>query len=91
MGESKFDGKDLREAVRALIFDVLKGKKSGAKLEDIKEGVSLTGELDIDSLDLLQISATVEKKYKIRIPEEELRSMGELGAIVKVLKKYLPA
>lgn len=91
MGELNIGEKQLREVVRGLIFDALRGKRSAAKLEDIKDGVSLTTGLGIDSLDLLQIAATVEKKYKIRIPEEELRKMGDLGGIVKVVQKYLPA
>jgi acyl carrier protein len=84
------DDKELREVVRGLIADVLKHKKAKATIDDVKEGVSLTTTLGVDSLDLLQISATVEKKYKMRIPEEELKKMDELGGILKVVKAHLP-
>lgn len=85
------DDNELRDVVRGLIIDVLKRKKSKASPEDVKEGVSLTTGLGIDSLDLLQISATVEKRYKLRIPEEELKKMDDLGGILRVVKKHMPA
>lgn len=82
---------EIRRAVQELIAGVLNRKKVAKKPEEIKEGVSLTRELGIDSLDILQICATVEKKYKVKIPEEDLKKMDDLGAILAAVKKYLPA
>ena len=76
--------------MQELILEVLNRKKSSARLEDIKEGVSLTRDLGIDSLDVLQITATVEKRYKFRIPEEELKGMDDLKGILSAVSKYWP-
>lgn len=81
----------VRLAVQQLIADILKRKKVEKKPQDIVEGVSLTRDLGIDSLDILQLSATVEKKYKLRFPEEELRGMDDLGGIMKAIEKHWPA
>lgn len=86
----KFDQAAVRKAVQGLILDVLNRKKVKIGLEDIKEGVSLTTQLGIDSLDILQISATVEKKYRIKFPEEELPKLDDLGAIIKAVQKHWP-
>lgn len=82
---------DLPEIVRGLIAEALRRKKSAVKPEQIKEGASLTRDLGIDSLDILQITAMVEKRYKLRLPEEELKAMDDLGTIVRVLRKHLAA
>lgn len=87
---SGFDRDVVRKKVQQQIASVLKRKKAAIKPEDIREGVSLTLQLGIDSLDILQLAAGVEKEYKLRIPEEELRAMDDLGAILKVVEKYWP-
>jgi acyl carrier protein len=84
------DAQTIRSAVQELIADVLKRKKSKFKLEDVKAGVSLTRDLGIDSLDILQMTAVFEKKYQVRIPDEETKSLDELDGIVKTVTKYWP-
>lgn len=90
MTKVPFDRAAVREAVRQRIAEVLKKKKAKAGPEQIVEGVSLTLQLGIDSLDILQLAAQVEKDYGLRIPEEELRKMDDLGAVVDVVEKHWP-
>lgn len=85
-----FDRAAVREAVRQRIAEVLSKKKAKVGLEQIVEGVSLTMQLGIDSLDILQLATQVEKDYGLRIPEEELRKMDDLGAVVAVVEKHWP-
>ncbi len=85
-----FNKEDVRKATRQLIQDILTKKKSKAKPEDIVEGVSLVAQLGIDSLDILQIMAIVEKKYGLSIPDEELKDMDDLGGILKAVEKHWP-
>ena len=84
------DPQTIRSAVQEIIGDVLKRKKSKLTREDVKDGVSLTRDLGIDSLDILQMTAVFEKKYKVTIPDEETKSLDELGSIVKTVTKYWP-
>lgn len=86
-----FDRAAVREAVRQRIAEVLSKKKAKVGPEQIVEGVSLTMQLGIDSLDILQLATQVEKDYGLRIPEEELRKMDDLGAVVAVVEKHWPA
>lgn len=79
---------DIRRAVQELVLGILKRKKIEAKAEDVKEGVSLTRHLGIDSLDILQLSASVEKRYGLRFSEAEIRSMDDLGGILEVISKH---
>lgn len=79
---------DIRLTVQELIAGILKRKRVEIMPGDIKDGVSLTRELGIDSLDILQLSATVEKRYGLRFTEQEIRSMDNLEGILKTIKKY---
>jgi len=81
---------EIRRIVREMIFDVLQKKRSRFKLEDVKEGASLTRDLGIDSLDILQMTAICEKKFQLKLPDEESQSLDELGSIVKTIVKHWP-
>jgi len=85
------DQQQLRRSVQEIIFDVLKRKKSRFQLEDIKEGVSLTKTLGIDSLDILQLTAVCEKRFKLKVPDEETKNLDELGGIVATIARHWPS
>ena len=34
--------------------------------------------------------AALEKKYRVAVPDDETKSLDELGSIVKILTKYWP-
>lgn len=88
---AEYDEAEARREAQKLILEVLDRKKVKAKLEDIKEGVSLAADLGIDSLDVLQICFKVEKKFNLRFSEDEIKSMTDLGSILKTVKKRLTA
>lgn len=79
---------DTRAAVQELVLGILKRKKIEAGPEDVKEGVSLTRQLGIDSLDILQLSASIEKRYGLRFSEQEIRSMDDIGGILGIIQKH---
>lgn len=84
----KVDRKELRASIQKLIADVLKSKKVAMTPADIKEGVSLTKDLGIDSLDTLQLTAVVEKRYHLKFSDDEIRGMDDLDSIMKAVGKH---
>ena len=82
---------ELRGAVQGFVSEVLRGKRVVKKPEEIVEGLSFTRELGIDSLDILQMTATLEKRFKLKIPEGELKSMDDLGGVVSAVERNWPA
>lgn len=78
---------EVKETVQKLISDILARKRKPADPSKIVEGVSLTRDLGIDSLDILQMAAVVEKKYGIRFPEPELRKMDDIGGILAAVRR----
>lgn len=88
---SEFSEETVRNEARRVIMDVLRSKNLDVKPEEIKDGVSLTRQFGIDSLEGLEILATVEDKFHLTIPDEERKEMDDLAGIVRLAKKHWPA
>jgi acyl carrier protein len=75
--------------IRHLIAEQL-----GVAAEELAPEVSLTDELAVDSLDLLEIALTVEQEFGIVIPETEVatvRTYGDLLTAIEVTARGEPA
>ena len=79
------DPQEARRAVQELVVGALARKKVTIKPEDVKEGVSFMRDLGIDSLDVLQLTATVEKRFGVRIHEDDLKKIDDLASAVAAL------
>ncbi len=55
--------------------------------ELIRMNTSLTDELDIDSLDLVDLVMTVEDEFSIELPDEALEGMKTIGDLVKYIEE----
>jgi len=58
-------------------------------LKDLKEDADFTRDLGIDSMMALEIVASIEKKYRITIPEEKIPEVTSLGKIYRFLEEKL--
>jgi acyl carrier protein len=57
--------------------------------EQLREDARFVEDLGVDSMMALEIVASIEKKYKITIPEEEIPNIRSLNNVYEVLEKYL--
>ncbi len=57
--------------------------------EKLKEDAKFVEDLGVDSMMALEIVASIEKKYKVTIPEAEIPKMGSLKDIYALLKKVM--
>ncbi|WP_250284269.1 MULTISPECIES: acyl carrier protein [unclassified Frankia] len=73
-----------REELRALVADTL--ERSPAEVTDDADFV---GELDLDSLMALEIVVRLEKRYRIRVKDEEFASITSLNGIYDLLTAKL--
>jgi acyl carrier protein len=48
-------------------------------------------DLGVDSMMALEILVAIEKKYKIKIPEEKLPELTTLKSAIAIAKEYLPS
>jgi acyl carrier protein len=76
--------KEFEQEIREIIGEIIE-----VAPEEIGEDTNLVMELGADSMMALEILATIEKKFKIIIPEKELSNMITLSQIFKVVKSYM--
>ncbi len=73
-----------------MVFDKLKTiiiEEFEIEEELITMTTSLTDELDIDSLDLVDLVMTVEDEFSIELPDEALEGMKTIGDLVKYIEE----
>lgn len=78
------DTKKLENELRALIAEIVETEP-----EKITPTANFVEDLGMDSMMALEILAAIEKKYKIRIPEERLSHLRTLREAVEIMKLYL--
>ncbi|MBE1555095.1 acyl carrier protein [Sporosarcina limicola] len=72
------------EKVRAIIAEVLE-----VEIDEVKAETDLVEELDADSMMALEIMATIEKEFRVKIPENEIQNFTTLDAIIKIVEKEM--
>jgi acyl carrier protein len=73
-----------------MVFDKLKSiivEEFEIDENDITLNTSLTDELDIDSLDLVDLVMTVEDEFSLELPDEALEGMKTIGDLVKYIEE----
>ena len=71
------------EEVKEIMVDTL-----GCDEDKILPEASLADDLNIDSLDAVELLMAIEEKYGIKIPDEELGNMKKVSDIVTAVEKY---
>ncbi len=76
--------------IREVILDILSDIAPDDDLSDLKDDVSFREQLELDSMDFLDIVMELRKRHRIQIPEEsygELASMQSTVAYLEPLMK----
>ena len=75
---------NVEKEIRALVAEILEIDE-----EKITPNARFVEELGMDSMMALEILASVEKKYKIKISEEYLTKVTSLDNMVEIARKLL--
>ena len=62
--------------IRKEILDILENIAPDEDLSEIKDEVSFRDQLEMDSMDFLDIVMELRKRYRIQIPEEDYAELG---------------
>jgi len=81
---SPIDNSKLEKELKALIAEIVEIDES-----KITPEASFIEDLGMDSMMALEILASIEKKYKIKIPEENLTKITSLNKTLEVVNKFL--
>ncbi|MBM3244827.1 MAG: acyl carrier protein [Candidatus Omnitrophica bacterium] len=75
---------EIKKEVRKLISDITEVPE-----KDLKEDAKFVEDLGIDSMMALEIVASLEKKYKVVIPEDEIPNVRSLANVYQILEKLI--
>ena len=73
---------ETKERIIKLLSD-----KLGVAEINIKENDLLVGDLDMDSLDVVEAVMTIEKEFGLTLADSELNDIKTVGDIVKMVEK----
>jgi acyl carrier protein len=72
---------EVRTAVLNIISDIAMDEDT----TNLKDDVALRSQLDLDSMDFLDIVMELKKRYKIEVPQEDFPKLATLNSCVEYL------
>ncbi len=76
---------DIREAVLAILSDIAPDED----LSDLKPDVAFREQLEMDSMDFLDIVMELRKRYRIQVPEEDYPKLATMKSTVEYLEPLM--
>lgn len=73
------------EQVKQIVIDIIEEIAPDEDTSDIKHKVALRDQLDLDSMDFLDIVMELRKQHNIEVPEEDYPELVSLESCAKYL------
>ena len=77
------------EEIRAEILDILSGIAPDEDLSNLNDATPFREQLELDSMDFLDIVMELRKRHRIQIPEEEYGQLASMASTVAYLEPKL--
>ena len=77
------------EQVRQVILDILARIAPDEDVSDLQDEVPLRDQMDLDSMDFLDIVMELRKQCRIQIPEEDYQQLATMQSTVAYLVPVL--
>jgi acyl carrier protein len=78
-----------RDAISDVIIEIIKDIDEDADFATLAADKPLRDQLDLDSMDFLDIVMELRKRYKLQIPEEDYPQLATLDSCVNYLEPKL--
>ncbi len=78
-----------RDAIKELILEIIADIDEDAEFDDLQRDQPLRDQLDLDSMDFLDIVMELRKRHKLQIPEEDYPELASLNSCVNYLEPLL--
>jgi len=75
--------------IRAAVLDILSDILPDDDLAGLKDDVPLREQVELDSMDFLDIVMELRKRYRVQIPEDDYVQLATLGGTVKYLEPLM--
>ncbi len=71
--------------IRNAVIDILHDITPDEDLSQLKDDVAFRDQLELDSMDFLDIVMELRKRYRVQIPEEDYSQLASLASTVEYL------
>jgi acyl carrier protein len=78
-----------RDEIKDMILEIIEDIDEDAEFDTLDADKPLRDQLDLDSMDFLDIVMELRKRYKLQIPEEEYPELATLASCVNYLEPKL--
>jgi acyl carrier protein len=75
--------------IKKEILDILKAIAPDEDLTNLKDDVSFRDQIELDSMDFLDIVMELRKRHRIQIPEEEYVQLDSMQSTVAYLEPMM--
>ncbi|HEV3172148.1 MAG TPA: acyl carrier protein [Actinocrinis sp.] len=58
---------------------------AGVEVEDVQLDKSFIGDLDVDSLSMVEVVVAAEEKFDVKIPDDEVKNLATVGDAVSYI------
>ncbi len=77
------------EEIRQVILDILERIAPDEDLSGLNDAIAFREQMELDSMDFLDIVMELRKAYRIQIPEEDYEHLGTMATTVAYLEPRL--
>ena len=79
------------DEIKNVVLEIIQDIDDEADFENLKSDEALRDQLDLDSMDFLDIVMELRKRYKIQIPEADYPELATLESCINYLMPRLQA
>ena len=71
--------------IKTVILDILTDIAPDEDLTDLKDEINFRDQLELDSMDFLDIVMELRKRYKVNVPEQDYPELASMHSTVSYL------
>ncbi|MHB0959877.1 MAG: acyl carrier protein [Pirellulaceae bacterium] len=71
--------------IREEILDILSGIAPDEDLSNLQDDVAFRDQVELDSMDFLDIVMELRKRYRVQIPEDDYKHLASMSSTVSYL------
>lgn len=79
------NAEEMNEKVKKIVLDIIADVAPDEDIEDVDPEQSLRDQLDLDSMDFLDIVMELRKRHKVEVPSEDYPKLATLNSCVEYL------
>jgi acyl carrier protein len=72
--------------IRSVIIDILEDIAPDEEMDDLEDAKPFRDQLELDSMDFLDIVMELRKRYRVQIPEEDYGHLASMDSTVSYLE-----